>query len=776
MAGTRAVAAPGPTPGAAPGRVSPLSELAQVRDEALVGLRAALAGLWTAGGDGGGGTGALLDVSGAVRAAGAAVEAAVAAAHARLGEVGAGGRAGALERELRTRATALLTTTAPRAFPEALRGFYTRKLADLADASAAAEEGGAGAAEAAARLGAAWAAELQAVGQGLHSLGLGPVSEEAYAQVICASLGEWLESTARGAFDDFCLGPALRHTRAVHLRFLALLLPEAHGALGAVSEAGEGLPVDAFLDAASGEGGFLLQQWESRLDFFVFHALGDMRTAELFDIVVDFPESAPALRDLRECLAHTGRTPRMIEEFGSAVRRRLLHAAAATGDILTQYVSMCRALREVDPSGIVLEAVAGPVQEYLAGRKDTVNKIMAMLVDDTEDGDEQLQHDLASTAQQALGGAYEGEDILEDEWGAVVAGQNWEPDPADTGLDSTGLPGDSAAGGLGRGVDVAGMLLEVFQDKERYTSEYRAMLGQILLSQVGYTHDREKRILQLLKLRLPEKALHSCEVMLKDMADSKRINANIKILKQNSDIPLGIFDALIVSEEFWPSFQGEEVTPAARIQEVMDVYAAGYKKLKNPRSLHWRTQLGVAELELHLGGRSRVFQTSAARASIILRFEEKPEWLASELAATVEISDATLRGHAEYWAAQGVLEVADAPYGDLRYSVKRVLGEGSGEEGENEEEIFVLTNDQVMEKENKMYESYVMTMLTNNESLQLERIHNMLKMFMIEPKYNKSLVELETFLEGMMEREKVVFEAGVYKRKHRIGTAGATLR
>ena len=94
MAGTRAVAAPGPTPGAAPGRVSPLSELAQVRDEALVGLRAALAGLWTAGGDGGRGTGALLDVSGAVRAAGAAVEAAVAAAHARLGEVGAGGGRG----------------------------------------------------------------------------------------------------------------------------------------------------------------------------------------------------------------------------------------------------------------------------------------------------------------------------------------------------------------------------------------------------------------------------------------------------------------------------------------------------------------------------------------------------------------------------------------------------------------------------------------------------------------------------------------------------------
>ena len=99
--------------------------------------------------------------------------------------------------------------------------------------------------------------------------------------------------------------------------------------------------------------------------------------------------------------------------------------------------------------------------------------------------------------------------------------------------------------------------------------------------------------------------------------------------------------------------------PAARVQEVMDVYAAGYKKLKNPRSLHWQTELGVAEIEVHLGGRSRVFQTSASRASVILRFEEKPEWLASELAATVEVSDATLRGHAGFWVAQGVLHVTD---------------------------------------------------------------------------------------------------------------------
>ena len=158
-------------------------------------------------------------------------------------------------------------------------------------------------------------------------------------------------------------------------RFLALLLPEAPGVGPGSSSAPPSTPAEAVPGSAVGGGGGHLAQWESRLDFFVFHALGDMRTAELFDIVVDFPESAPAVRDLRESLPHTGLTQAMVRDLRAALRRRLLNAAAATGDILTQYVSMCRALRELDPSGIVLEAVAGPVQEYLAGRKDTVNKI-----------------------------------------------------------------------------------------------------------------------------------------------------------------------------------------------------------------------------------------------------------------------------------------------------------------------------------------------------------------------------------------------------------------
>jgi hypothetical protein len=53
---------------------------------------------------------------------------------------------------------------------------------------------------------------------------------------------------------------------------------------------------------------------------------------------------------------------------------------------------------------------------------------------------------------------------------------------------------------------------------------FRSMLSNRLLSQFSYNTEREIRNLELLKLRFGETSLQQCEVMLKDISDSKRIN------------------------------------------------------------------------------------------------------------------------------------------------------------------------------------------------------------------------------------------------------------
>ena len=46
-------------------------------------------------------------------------------------------------------------------------------------------------------------------------------------------------------------------------------------------------------------------------------------------------------------------------------KKRLLHPGADTKDILTQYVSLIRCLRVIDPPGVLLFKVADPIRRYL---------------------------------------------------------------------------------------------------------------------------------------------------------------------------------------------------------------------------------------------------------------------------------------------------------------------------------------------------------------------------------------------------------------------------
>ena len=51
--------------------------------------------------------------------------------------------------------------------------------------------------------------------------------------------------------------------------------------------------------------------------------------------------------------------------FLHSFTNRLLQPAVNTSDILTQYISTIRALRALEPSGVILENVCQPLREYL---------------------------------------------------------------------------------------------------------------------------------------------------------------------------------------------------------------------------------------------------------------------------------------------------------------------------------------------------------------------------------------------------------------------------
>lgn len=72
------------------------------------------------------------------------------------------------------------------------------------------------------------------------------------------------------------------------------------------------------------------------------------------------------------------------------------------------------------------------------------------------------------------------------------------------------------------------MLVNIYGSKSLFVKEYRKLLSDRLLLNQHFDTEEEIRNLEFLKIRFGESELHNCEVMLKDVADSKRINTHLQ--------------------------------------------------------------------------------------------------------------------------------------------------------------------------------------------------------------------------------------------------------
>lgn len=86
----------------------------------------------------------------------------------------------------------------------------------------------------------------------------------------------------------------------------------------------------------------------------------------------EYPESLPALEDIRLCLPRTDLKPLLMKKLQKAMETRLLHQGVSTADILTAYVATIKSLKVLDPTGLLLESVTYPIHQYLRKREDTV--------------------------------------------------------------------------------------------------------------------------------------------------------------------------------------------------------------------------------------------------------------------------------------------------------------------------------------------------------------------------------------------------------------------
>jgi hypothetical protein len=169
------------------------------------------------------------------------------------------------------------------------------------------------------------------------------------------------------------------------------------------------------------------------------------------------------------------------------------------------------------------------------------------------------------------------------------------------------------------GLDILALLVSIYGSSDLFIVEYRSLLAEKLLANLKYLTEQEVANLELLKIRsnstlfslliyinvcmyvfrFGEESLHSCEVMLKDIEDSKRINNAIQSkvrvvfwyihtlfmyvslyvcifllsLSQASSGSNSIdVDFAIVSENYWPAIQQEALTYHPDITNVRMYY------------------------------------------------------------------------------------------------------------------------------------------------------------------------------------------------------------
>ncbi|KAG8718844.1 hypothetical protein FRC08_004268 [Ceratobasidium sp. 394] len=473
-----------------------------------------------------------------------------------------------------------------------------------------------------------------------------------------------------------------------------------------------------------------------KFDYHICKVLCEIRTAEIFDIIVDYPESKVALLDLKECMERADGRNTLVQTLRRLNKKRLLHPGADTKDILTQYVSTIRCLRILDPPGVLLFKVADPIRRYLRERPDTIRCIVGSLVGDSSDLLEENEQVLPI---QALNEPYED-----------YTDPAWEPDPNDAEPDfRTSKPGD-----------IVSTLVSIYDSRDLFVKELQSMLAQRLLAVKDHNYDNETRNVEILKLRFGETALQLCDVMLKDVADSRRID---KHMANRINVPL---HPAIISHLFWPNLQITSLKMPGQFQKMQESFEHEFEEHKAGKKLRWINNLGTVSLDVELEDRTVSVDATPLEAAVIELFSEKETWSLSDLASKLGLLEAALvRPATESWAARGVLkslgnseyrllERAEDDAGSVRRPVLNLETATEVPTGSSEEELALQA------AQMEVFWNFTKGILTNLGALPTDRIQAMLS---LAPGYNKTAEQLAGFLDSARRRGLVDYNDGLWK-------------
>ncbi|KAL1888607.1 hypothetical protein Cpir12675_006108 [Ceratocystis pirilliformis] len=347
--------------------------------------------------------------------------------------------------------------------------------------------------------------------------------------------------------------------------------------------------------------------------------LANLRSSQLYDIVLHWPDSRGGLLDLKSCVTTTSQRSRLTSVFSRNLERRLLHPGSSTLHILQVYISIIRTFHALDSSKVLLDRVVPSLQLYLCQRVDAIRiVVMGMLSNHQDVGTEASKGKLSELAAILNSTSQAKRPALDDEdqdWNDM----DWNPAPIDAAANFK----------RPRSEDIIGTLISALGSQEMFIKEFHVIVAERLLS-VSSDLQQEVKVLNLLKRRYGDTALQHCDVMLRDIIESKKLDdlvtSAVKGTDQSRDrCTLPKCSAKILSRLYWPNIEREHFLIPECVGQAQRQYSENYRHIKSSRKLTWLDHVGTATVELELESCTVAVECKTYVATVIYAFGDESQ-------------------------------------------------------------------------------------------------------------------------------------------------------
>lgn len=198
-------------------------------------------------------------------------------------------------------------------------------------------------------------------------------------------------------------------------------------------------------------------------------------------------------------------------------------------------------MKFIDTSSILLEIISNPIKHYLRSRKDTLRCIINLIINEEDLSlKTEIENNQSTAARKKIN--YKNitnvtsynliENLSSDEDEAEA--EKWEPLALE-------ISKNQKINIKNKFADIISTLVFIFGSPEEFVEHYKRMLAERSVSDEmsKFSIETEIKNLELLKVKFGENYFQSCEVLIKDVKDSIKLNKTLQqqteLITQNKD-------------------------------------------------------------------------------------------------------------------------------------------------------------------------------------------------------------------------------------------------